>query len=111
MPRVPSSPECDLDLENVTESPSSRLRSIGDQPPATLPAMIPAIAAAGAKAELECDRRGRSDRAGLLGDAFVKSVSGASPSGVRGKSLLDRDRDRDSLRDRGRNVSTGCCIL
>jgi len=41
-------------------------------------------------------------------DGFVISADGGSPSGVRGRSLLDRDRDRDSLRDRGRNVSIGC---
>jgi hypothetical protein len=111
MPLVPSKPECALDLENLTESPSSCLRSTGDQPPATLPAMIPAIAAAGPNAELECDRRDRCDRVRLLGDVFVNSVGGASPSGVCGRSLFDRDRDCDSLRDRGRNVSTGCCIL
>lgn len=82
MPLVPSKPECDLDRENVIESTSSCRRSTGDQPAATLPAMIPAIAAAGPNAELECERRGRDDRAGLLGDNFVESVSGASPSGV-----------------------------
>jgi len=56
MPRVPSMPECALDLENLIESLSPCLRSMGDQPPATLPAMIPAIAAAGPKAEFEEER-------------------------------------------------------
>jgi hypothetical protein len=53
MPLVPSKPECALDRENVIESPSSCLRSMGDQPPAILPAMIPAIAAAGPNVEVE----------------------------------------------------------
>ena len=55
MPLVPSKPECALDRENVIESPSSCLRSMGDQPPAILPAMIPAIAAAGPNVEVELE--------------------------------------------------------
>ena len=58
MPEVPSTPETERDLVKCIDSVSSALRSSGDsgdQPPATDPAIIPAIAAAGPKTEFELD--------------------------------------------------------
>lgn len=53
MPLVPSTPDGARDLWNRTDSGSSDRRSIGDQPPATLPATMPAIAVTGPKTEFE----------------------------------------------------------
>jgi len=81
---------------------SPDLRSIGDQPPAILPAMIPAIAA-GPKTEFELDRARRLVFSGVCGEEVVGSAADCSTfGGVRGKSLLERDLDLDPLRERGR---------
>jgi hypothetical protein len=63
MPATPSTPDAERDRWNLIDSDSSARRSSGDQPPATLPAMMPAIAVAGPNTELELDlarRLGRS---------------------------------------------------
>ena len=109
IPGVPSTPECDRDRVNRTVSCSSERFSTGDQPPATLPAIIPAMAAAGPKTELELDLARLFGLSGVDGDPVNASATICSPSGVWGSSLLDRDRE--GLRDRGRKVSLGCCNL
>lgn len=58
MPLVPSTPDGARDLWKRIDSGSSDLRSMGDHPPATLPATIPAIAVTGPNTEFELARRG-----------------------------------------------------
>ena len=94
---------------NLDASPSRR--SMGDQP-AILPATIPAIAAAGPKAEFERDRPLRRviDRrdSGVGGARLPPSCSLVrSPVGVPGIELA---RDLEALLERGRK-SRGCCSL
>ena len=80
MPLVPSTPEGDLDLWKWTDCISSDLLSMGDQPPATLPATIPAIAVTGPKTEFELARvllRCRSGVAGLFLAASASALAAA----------------------------------
>lgn len=98
------------DSEKPVELSSSR-RPMGDHP-ATLPATIPAIAAAGPNAEFDRDLPKRLEverRESGVGGAPAAppySLPSCSPAGVCGIELA-----REALRDRGRSVSTGCCSL
>lgn len=88
---------------------------MGDHP-ATLPATIPAIAAAGPNAEFDRDLGDLRDadlRDSGVGGSWLLPVSPSpcSPEGVGGSELV-RDLDRDEpLLDRGKKVSTGCWSL
>ena len=87
---------------------------MGDHP-ATLPATMPAIAAAGPNAEFDRDLGDRRDAdlrdSGVGGTWLPASPTPCSPVGVWGGELV-RDLDRDEpLLDRGRNASTGCWSL
>lgn len=94
--------------ENFRESLSPGPLSIGDQP-ATLPATIPAIAAAGPKAELERERVRFLERdSGVAGGGEAAADGGASSlTGVAG---AESSLEREPLRDLGRRVS-GCWSL
>lgn len=88
-------------------SVSSGGRSIGDHPP-ILPAITPAIAAAGPKAELDRERVLWRDRdSGVAGCGEPESFSG---TGVLGTEF---SCDREPLRDLGNvgSSSWGCWIL
>lgn len=95
--------------ENRSDSLSPCFWSIGDHP-ATLPAIMPAITVVAPRAELDRDllllERLRESGVGA-GEPKLSSRSTVSPVGVRGRELV---RDLEPLRERGRNVSTGCCI-
>lgn len=88
---------------------------MGDQPP-MLPATMPAMAAAGPKADVDRERPTRclvEERrdSGVVGALWLAvSLPPRSPSGVRGIELV-RDRERDPLLDAGRRYSTGCSSL
>ena len=87
---------------------------MGDHP-ATLPATMPAIAAAGPNAEFDRDLGDLRDAdlrdSGVGGTWLPASPTPCSPVGVWGGELV-RDLDRDEpLLDRGRNASTGCWSL
>ena len=70
--------------------------------------MTPGMAIA-LKTEFEAERTRLGLRSGVCGEDVVGSEGTGcnSGSGVPGMSLFDRDLDRDSLRDRGRNISLG----
>ena len=111
IPLALSRPPCGLSNENFRESLSSSLRSIGDQPPAILPAMMPTIAAAGPNPELERERVRRCFFSGEIGEGGGLSLGVvASATGVCGRKS-EFDLDLDILRDLGINASRGCWIL
>lgn len=107
MPCCWSKPRCGALAENLIDSVSSGGRSIGDHPP-ILPAITPAIAAAGPKAELERERvRWRVRDSGVAGCGEPESSSGIGVLGI------EFSRDREPLRDPGKlgSSSSGCWIL
>ena len=75
------------DLVKCIDSVSSALRSSGDQPPATEPAIIPAIAAAGPKTEFELDLALRLALSGVFSGVLglpskTSATADSAPFGV-----------------------------
>ena len=75
IPLVPSTPDGARERWKKTASGSSDRRSIGDQPPATLPATMPAIAVTGPNTEFELARPRLFDFSGVVGFLFSASAS------------------------------------